>query len=296
MRPVRLSPREEAVLACAAEGLVDKEIATRLGISVHTLHTYWKRIRAKLGYQSRAALVYHGTQGKRRHGVSADWNPFSRWVVDFEQGTVNRYDMAVANGDGDSSTTHSTPGRVVHPDDFQRIGERWHAMIQGQRDAETLKYRAASGQQSFMVYSLGSILRNPDGKPTKIFGYSIAAPENEDLDSPLAGGWWIANRNRRLFCADEGCCRIFGIDPGSRQNAGAFLSCLQPESRQWIWSEYRRVRRRGSGFMSGEVEMMRPEAASERVLVRAWFEVWPDGQVLVLGEAVTWAGNQGRQQ
>ncbi|MEU4244938.1 response regulator transcription factor [Actinoplanes sp. NPDC026619] len=44
-----LSRREEQVLRQIAQGLTHSQIATRLGISRHTVDTYVKRIRAKLG-------------------------------------------------------------------------------------------------------------------------------------------------------------------------------------------------------------------------------------------------------
>ena len=52
-----LSSREYQILGLAASGLLDKEIGPELGISLHTLHTYWKRIRAKVGEGNRSALV-----------------------------------------------------------------------------------------------------------------------------------------------------------------------------------------------------------------------------------------------
>src|SRR5688500_6082165 len=49
-----LSVREEEVALLAAEGLTDKEIADRLGLSPGTLRTYWERTRAKLGAKTRS--------------------------------------------------------------------------------------------------------------------------------------------------------------------------------------------------------------------------------------------------
>lgn len=53
----RLSPREEAVLRHAAEGMTDQQIANTLDIRVSTVTTYWIRIRGKLGRLSRSELV-----------------------------------------------------------------------------------------------------------------------------------------------------------------------------------------------------------------------------------------------
>jgi PAS domain S-box-containing protein len=52
-----LSGREQQVLELAAEGLTDRAIARRLGISEATVGTYWVRVRAKLGAGTRAQLV-----------------------------------------------------------------------------------------------------------------------------------------------------------------------------------------------------------------------------------------------
>lgn len=52
-----LSEREEQVLRQISCGLTHSQIATRLGISPHTVDTYVKRIRAKLGAGNKAELT-----------------------------------------------------------------------------------------------------------------------------------------------------------------------------------------------------------------------------------------------
>jgi DNA-binding NarL/FixJ family response regulator len=52
-----LSEREEQVLSQISHGLTHGQIATRLGISPHTVDTYVKRIRAKLGAGNKAELT-----------------------------------------------------------------------------------------------------------------------------------------------------------------------------------------------------------------------------------------------
>ena len=52
-----LSPREVEVLAMLAEGLANKQIAGRLGISDHTVKTHVAAVFAKLGVGSRAEAV-----------------------------------------------------------------------------------------------------------------------------------------------------------------------------------------------------------------------------------------------
>lgn len=52
-----LSERERQVLLQISRGLTHGQIATRLGISPHTVDTYVKRIRAKLGVGNKAELT-----------------------------------------------------------------------------------------------------------------------------------------------------------------------------------------------------------------------------------------------
>jgi DNA-binding NarL/FixJ family response regulator len=52
-----LSDREEEVLRQISEGLTHGQIARRLGISRHTVDTYVKRVRAKLGVGNKAELT-----------------------------------------------------------------------------------------------------------------------------------------------------------------------------------------------------------------------------------------------
>jgi len=52
-----LSGRERDILTLTMAGLVDKEIAANLGISIHTVRTYWNRIREKIGKSTRAEVI-----------------------------------------------------------------------------------------------------------------------------------------------------------------------------------------------------------------------------------------------
>ncbi|WP_218060578.1 response regulator transcription factor [Micromonospora sediminicola] len=59
-----LSEREEQVLRQISRGLTHSQIATRLGISPHTVDTYVKRIRAKLGAGNKAELTRAALLGR----------------------------------------------------------------------------------------------------------------------------------------------------------------------------------------------------------------------------------------
>jgi DNA-binding NarL/FixJ family response regulator len=55
--PQPLTPREAEVLGMLAEGLGNKVIATRCGISEHTVKTHVAAVFAKLGVSTRAEAV-----------------------------------------------------------------------------------------------------------------------------------------------------------------------------------------------------------------------------------------------
>jgi DNA-binding NarL/FixJ family response regulator len=66
---VHLSEREEQVLSHISHGLTHGQIATRLGISPHTVDTYVKRIRAKLGAGNKAELTRLALLGRLTPGA-----------------------------------------------------------------------------------------------------------------------------------------------------------------------------------------------------------------------------------
>jgi two-component system nitrate/nitrite response regulator NarL len=57
MTPVSLSPREREMLSLIVDGLTAKEIAERLGVSIHTIDTHTRHLFKKLDVRSRAAAV-----------------------------------------------------------------------------------------------------------------------------------------------------------------------------------------------------------------------------------------------
>ncbi|MGV3618217.1 MAG: PAS domain S-box protein [Fimbriimonas sp.] len=57
MATLNLSERELEIVLLGAEGLADKEIAVRLGITHSTVTTYWVRMRAKTGGHNRGHVI-----------------------------------------------------------------------------------------------------------------------------------------------------------------------------------------------------------------------------------------------
>ncbi len=54
---VEFAPRQRQILALVADGLADKEIAVRLGVSARTVRTHLERLYQRYGLHSRSAAV-----------------------------------------------------------------------------------------------------------------------------------------------------------------------------------------------------------------------------------------------
>ena len=61
-----LSRREQEVVRCVAEGLSNREIAQRLGLTEHTVKNYLFRIFDKLGVSSRVELILYAVSSAKR--------------------------------------------------------------------------------------------------------------------------------------------------------------------------------------------------------------------------------------
>jgi len=68
-----LTPREEQVVALAADGLSNREIARELRLSEHTIKKYLFRIFEKVGVSSRVELVLYAVNHAERR--EAEWIP-----------------------------------------------------------------------------------------------------------------------------------------------------------------------------------------------------------------------------
>lgn len=71
-----LSPRESEVLRHLVEGCTHDQVARRIGISRHTVDTYVKRVRSKLGARNKAQLVHAALSAS--HTRSAPTGPRQR--------------------------------------------------------------------------------------------------------------------------------------------------------------------------------------------------------------------------
>jgi len=134
-------------------GLTDKEVASRLGLSQDTVKTYWKRIRQKVGAQSRpeiiAVLLERGSQelqdqnrkeiqrltremaGHQATGdkfrAIADGMPVGVYVTDEEdQGLFVNSAWLTLTGLSRNEALHRGWSAPIHPLDKRRAIEAWN--------------------------------------------------------------------------------------------------------------------------------------------------------------------------
>jgi len=63
-----LAKREDEVACLVAEGLTNREVGERLGLSEHTVSNYLFRIYDKLGFSSRVELVLYVLKQREQNG------------------------------------------------------------------------------------------------------------------------------------------------------------------------------------------------------------------------------------
>ena len=174
----RFSERERQILALAAEGLIDKEIASELGLSVNTLRTYWSRIRSKVGGASRSALVALYTRRGRSAdpqmsltAVSQDWELDIKTDLIFASDANNEfYGLQLGVPHPRSSYLSG-----YHPEDYKRVREAWNQIMTGAVDSLHMMYRVVSNCGVQWVSVFAELRRDAEGKPDKVVGHRVAS-------------------------------------------------------------------------------------------------------------------------
>jgi DNA-binding CsgD family transcriptional regulator len=106
-----LSPREREVLRHLIEGCTHDQAAQRIGISQHTVDTYVKRIRSKLGAHNKAPLVRALTTPRTQSVHTESGLQYSLWPADRELLAGWEPTGSAATGSS-ASTTSSRCGRA----------------------------------------------------------------------------------------------------------------------------------------------------------------------------------------
>ena len=217
----KLSERESEVLRHAANGLVDKEIAVQMGVSVHTLRTYWVRIRGKLGVLIRTALAGVWLEGELREEGKKMWADRhlqdAWWEFDHETGMVTAsdyYNSILGMEPGKAHRIEAYDGKFETVDRGRRK-EIHKVAYEENRKWIILSNRAKLPEGRAYFYTASHLEYSGD-KVVKSRGQVIIVL-GEDLLNNAICGLWSHDPISDKFEADENCCRIFGLDPKTPQ-------------------------------------------------------------------------------
>jgi len=222
----KLSQREEQVLALATAGLLDKQIAAELGITLNTLRTYWSRIRAKIGDVPRSALsaLFAEHRASQAERVILD----ASWHIDLDRQIFSYY------SDRDFPTGEIRITDLLeyfHPEDATRV----RALLASIEDHPVTpfmfvaRYVTARGLELASAYV--EVVRNEAGRAVKLVGR--AAPII-NLSSPSVSaslGSYERNIVTNRVIADEGFCSIFRVDADDPNLLERVISRNCPEYR-----------------------------------------------------------------
>jgi DNA-binding CsgD family transcriptional regulator len=106
--------REAQVLSLAAEGMTDRQISGELGISLATVDTYWRRIRAKFDASSRTEAVAKALNLRSSGTITLALQENNRLILEmqqhiaFEQQLQERILDANASASESQAQLHST--------------------------------------------------------------------------------------------------------------------------------------------------------------------------------------------
>lgn len=113
-----LSKREMDVVRSLAEGLTNREIAERLGLSQHTIKNYLFRVYDKLGVSSRLELMFMTlTQAGAPRTIGPPLTSEKRASdTDLAAGSRTGKDASAAHQNEESGTTNRTAGALIGTD------------------------------------------------------------------------------------------------------------------------------------------------------------------------------------
>ncbi|RYG26206.1 PAS domain S-box protein [bacterium] len=163
MSKLDLTNREREVLLLAAEGLTDKEIAERLGITRGTISTHWTRMRERTGTINRAQVMARSMShivreseaelartaslyqslvetledfavfllDHQRHNIS--WNPGVQKIIGYEEAEWTSLfgDVIFTPEDIAAKVPENEQGTAER--DGRALDDRWHVRKDGSR-------------------------------------------------------------------------------------------------------------------------------------------------------------------
>jgi DNA-binding CsgD family transcriptional regulator len=223
----KLSPREEQVLALASTGLLDKQIAVQMNVSLNTLRTYWTRIRAKVGEVPRSALAVSYVE--RRSNVGAVEG--ASWHIDLVEGIMHYYGERDILPQGSISVEEML--ERFHPEDGPRVRSLLQAVEEQDVPAFSFVSRMITDKGVELASAYVEVIRDETGRAIRLVGRHVPIM---NLTSSLSGNFFIGSYERDLsnfdLIVDDGFCAIYRVDRNDPDLYETVISRLCPDYRE----------------------------------------------------------------
>jgi DNA-binding CsgD family transcriptional regulator len=226
-----LSEREAQIMDLAALGLLDKEIVSRLGVSLNTVKTYWSRIRAKLGQSTRAGLIAEYVRA--RTGLDQTSETFElHWELDLEtQIWRRRADLPLYK---EVNLPPELPFEEVlshfHPDDLPRLRELLASVVVTDTTFFIYGARVVTATGIVDTSSFIKVVRDDRGRAIRLLGHrcpiqDVSRPQIQDVKV----GHWRRDVDTLEFTADESFLELFGLEAREPDLREAVFARFPPE-------------------------------------------------------------------
>jgi DNA-binding CsgD family transcriptional regulator len=211
-RTLKLSKREQEIVDLASTGLLDKEIAPRLGITDNTIKTYWKRIRQKLGEGTRPGLVAAYVRQSGAEPLVADIHFEADWSYDYRtQIWRHLSDRPIPGGiQVDEAILLNEVLAYFHPEDAQNLRQLIDDLKTNDIDDFFFRARLVTLMGLVQTSTFVHVIRDDSGKPVTLLGHRTQFHDLAPLPvRELMVGYWEQDLVSGEFTADVNLLFIF---------------------------------------------------------------------------------------
>ncbi len=274
----------------AAAGMLDKQIGTELGLSLNTLRTYWQRTRAKVGDESKTALVGMFVKENLRSKETDDLDllPHEGVIFDVEKGLILADDAVndmhgLEHGKWHPFVEYS---HIYHPDDRDAARKIIYDVLEGRLDTANVIFRLVpeSGVEVINVTLLA--VRGEDGKVKRVYGYRVRALDcRPGHDPEVRLGQWERWSDSDQFTIDAGLAAILGLPGGGVYPRSVIIERLHPDDRENMATYVQRAVEAGQTQAQTDTRALSSDGVWYWVRTKARIIPQSDGRYHILGTA-----------
>jgi DNA-binding CsgD family transcriptional regulator len=210
-----LSERERQVIGLAAIGYADKQISEELGLSIHTLRTYWDRIRTKMGGLSRPALVAAYVSEQIAGTELSFFNTLAirGWVMDAKTWLVRASDeINELRGLRPGIPHHMKDfANGVHHEDVGEFLQQVERVRSGELPSVHTVFRGSGAEQRKTIHLTIVGVRNEIGEVERVYGMRTVLHDCRPDSAPkLRFGRFERRAGEQRYTIDQGLAEIIG--------------------------------------------------------------------------------------